>query len=292
MTRHDALVWLTQQLCTDSLEESRAVAFPILCWITSTRAAEFLARGNTELSPTEESQLKKVVHEHLSEHKPLQYIIGSVPFLSATITVRPPVLIPRPETEYWCAFIIQKLTELNQPNLVLLDMCTGSGCVAIALAQAFPKGEIYASDISPAALALAQENALKNGCSSLKIIQSDLFEQLPTQVKFDCIVSNPPYVTQADWHTLEPVITQWEDPNALVAQQEGLAIIQCIIKEAPHWLKRGKRLRGVPHLLIEHGNTQGEQVQKLMQEAGFISEIHTDLAGKERFTTGELHPEE
>ncbi len=293
MTIQETLAWLQTILSSKYDQQQAAIlARQLLSWTLEVSEAFLIAHPDNPVTQEQQDKLFNAVQDHLNTHKPLQYILGTAPFLSSMIVVRPPTLIPRPETEYWCHFIITLLKKLNRPQLTLLDMCTGSGCVAVALAQAFPEATIYAVDNSPEALALTKENAAQNNCTNIITIQSDLFEALPDSM-FDCIVSNPPYVTQEEWETLEPVVKHWEDPHALVAYDYGLSIIKRIIAEAPRHLKRDPLFaeRGVPQLLIEMGETQAENVVSSMKHAGFTPTVHTDLAGKERFVTGELNGE-
>jgi release factor glutamine methyltransferase len=168
-------------------------------------------------------------------------------------------------------------------------MCTGSGCIAVALAQAFPKATVYAVDNNPEALKLTKENALLNNCTNIITVESDLFENL-NGLTFDCIVSNPPYVTEEEWETLDPVVKNWEDPHALVSYDYGLGIIKKIITEAAKRLNKDPEFaqREVPQLLLEIGETQGVAVADLMLAAGFVPTIHQDDAGKDRFVTGVL----
>ena len=121
-------------------------------------------------------------------------------------------------------------------------------------------------------------------------MHSDQNRPLP-DITFDCIVSNPPYVTQEEWEVLDPGVKDWEDPQALVAYDYGLEIIKRIISEAPTRLSKDPLFKEIPQLLLEIGETQGPAVADLMKQAGFIPEIHKDDAGKDRFVTGAFLPE-
>ncbi len=288
MTIKETLSWLRDNLSQKyDTQESSQLARHLVQWVLDKPDSFLITHQDTQVSKESIDLLYKALEQHLTNNKPLQYIFGTAPFLSSMIMIRPPTLIPRPETESWTHTIINYLKKLNKPKLTLLDMCTGSGCIAVSLAQAFPEATVYAVDKSPEALELTKENAQHNNVTNIITIKSDLFENVP-DILFDCIVSNPPYVTQKEWETLDPGVKDWEDQQALVAQDHGLSIIKRIISEAPNRLKRDP-LYTIPQLVIEIGETQGKTVADLMSYAGFKTQIHKDDAGKERFVTGVLN---
>lgn len=281
MTIQEALIFSTNQLKPVYANESSFPARWMVSWVTGLTDAELMSKQNQELSSAQAELLTSTLLAHVQEHKPLAYIFGSITFLDLSITVRPPILIPRPETEYLCSLLIEKLHKLAKKDLVILDMCTGSGCIALALAKALPQADVYAVDISLEACALAQENAQKNDVP-IHVINSDLFSKLP-EIKFDLIVSNPPYIGLSEWETVEESVKKWEDPRALLAQEEGLYLLKKIISQAPAWLT------GMGELAVEIGYNQGKLVHDIFIKAGFTSVvIHTDPWGKERFVTGEF----
>ena len=291
MTIKKTLSWLQDNLSQKYYtQEASVLSRHILQWALNKPDTFLITHHYTPVSQEIVNLLHKALEQHLTEHKPLQYIFGTVPFLSSMLLVRPPTLIPRPETEAWTYASINQLKKLNKPNLTLLDMCTGSGCIALSLAQAFPKATVYAVDISQEAVVLTKENAQHNNVTNLIAVASDLFEELP-DLLFDCIVSNPPYVTQQEWETLAPGVKDWEDHTALVADENGLSIIRRLISEAPKKLTRDPLYHDlqIPELVLEMGETQGKAVVDLMTKEGFKAQIHTDDAGKERFVTGELN---
>jgi release factor glutamine methyltransferase len=222
------------------------------------------------------------------DREPLQYLIGTVPFLNTQILVAPPTLIPRIETEQWVGDLLEHLKFLPHKPLTILDLCTGSGCIAIALAKNLPQATVYAVDIMPAAIELTKKNIEHNQVKNVQVIQSDLWQQVP-QVKFDIIVSNPPYVTEQEWQELEPCVTNWEDKTALVAVHDGLDIIQRIIEQAPSFLQTPSVITKhyLPQLMIEIGYKQGKKVVDLMKATGFNDvTILQDLAQKDRVVIG------
>lgn len=290
MKRHEALSTLERELSVKySQVSARKVALLLLCWALDISHAELISYDEVLLSPEELTKLMNALKDNLLSDKPLAYIIGTVPFLFATLKVRPPVLIPRPETELMTDFAIKELKKLGRREMKILDLCTGSGCIAISLAQAFAKADIYACDISEPALELAKENASDNMCHTITFIQSDLFAQLPSMT-FDMIISNPPYVSTSQWENMDPGITQWEDPQAFLAGEDGLNIIKNIISQAPAWLTHEKNRddQKVPQLIIECAEYHAHDVVSLMEQAGFKAICHQDDAGKDRYVTGIL----
>jgi release factor glutamine methyltransferase len=182
--------------------------------------------------------------------------------------------------------LIETLTQSLNSSLTILDLATGSGCIAIALAQAFPESRIYATDIAGYALELAEKNATYNKVSTIEFKKSDVYANIPPDLLFDLIVSNPPYIAPEEWESLDSSVSKWEDPKALAAPDHGLAIIKKIIKEGPIWLKKD-RPQNIPSLVIEIGYLQGPAVKELMEQAGFKKvEIKKDLAGKDRTIWG------
>lgn len=227
----------------------------------------------------------------MQEKMPLQYLLSSVPFNTVDILVKPPTLIPRPETEEWCADLIELLKTLPKTNLSILDLCCGSGCIAIALAKALPHVHVLAVDISLDALALTDKNTKHNSITNVTTLQSDLFNNIPRDLRFDLIVSNPPYIAPEDWGNLSDSVTAWEDRQALIADDHGLAILKKIIEQAPYHIKKNEILKqhSVPQLMLEIDYQQGKSVCQLMQALDY-NDIHVkkDLEGKDRVVIGRV----
>lgn len=262
--------------------------------ITKTKKNALIAQQIITLSAAQQEQLDSWINKQIREHIPLAYLLGSVPFIDATILVEPPILIPRPETENWIAELIGRLRSISEQSFTILDMCTGSGCIAIALAQAFPQATIYAIDIAPHALALAQKNAQLNKISTITFLQSDLFEAIPATLRFDMIIANPPYISYQEWQTLDPSVKEWEDQMALIASDNGLNILRKIIATSPAYIKQNKELAAhhLPQLIVEIGYLQGPTVQQLFQENNFYDTvIEKDLQGNDRIVSGCIHNE-
>lgn len=263
----------------------------ILSVITNKNLAELISCSSIDLTQKEKEMLDQWLYQLTVKHFPLQYLLGSVPFFDLTILVAPPILIPRPETEYWLSVIMDEMTSVQKEPLQILDLCTGSGCIGLALAIFFPKAHITASDINPEAIALAKKNGLLNQINNITIIESDLFSTIPVQ-KFDLICANPPYISQNDWQTLDPSVKDWESKQALVAEDDGLAIVKKIIEQAIDWLDPESILgkKQLPQLAIEIAYDQGEKTKQWMSKYFDQVTIIKDLAGHDRAVIGrKLH---
>ncbi len=237
------------------------------------------------LSSPQLAQIEEWLHALIEQKKPIQYLLGKIPFNAVEIVVQPPLLIPRPETEEWCAQLIKQLKPFKDLPLIILDLCCGSGCIAIALAKALPQATVYATDVDGAAITLTQQNAVHNNVNNIVCLQSDLFNNLPAHVRFDLIVSNPPYIAPHELEHLDESVKNWEALHALVADDNGLAIIKKIIVQAPNYVKPNKDLQShaIAQLILEIGYQQGPAVVDLLTKAHYNTiQVHKDLEGKNR----------
>lgn len=209
--------------------------------------------------------------------EPLQYIEGTVQFGPIELAVDRRVLIPRPETERLYELAMACLEGRTDPLVV--DFCTGSGSLALALRSACPTAAVVGADVSPAALEVAVANASDLGLD-VEFLAGDLFAALPEDMagRIDLIVTNPPYVSLTDYANLPAEIAEHEPSVALVAGPDGLDILERIAAEAAGWLSPG----GV--IICEIGEAQGEACRRLF--AAYSADILTDLAGKDRFVLG------
>ena len=232
---------ITAQLQPLYPESAEQHAWWLLMAVTMQTREQLLAQPTLLLSDHHKTTLTHYINQLVHLQMPFAYVVGSVPFGNLEILIEPPILIPRPETEEWCIELAQKLQQIPGP-LTILDMCTGSGCIALTLAQALPHATVYGVDINKDALALAQKNAMHNKITNVTWVLSDLFDQLDPNLRFDLIVSNPPYISESEWHTLDPQVKNWEDVHALLAPQEGLGVLDRLIHQAPAWLRPNKTL--------------------------------------------------
>jgi release factor glutamine methyltransferase len=212
------------------------------------------------------------------EGAPTAYLLGTREFFSLEFRVTPAVLIPRPETELLVEFALERI----EPGVSyrVLDLGTGSGCIAISIAKHRPLAAITAVDRSAAALAVARANAQLHAASAVQMAQSDWFAALGGR-RFDLIVTNPPYVAAGDPHLAQGDL-RFEPHSALAGGSDGLACIRLIVAAAPHYLAS----RG--WLAFEHGYDQAARCRSLLEEAGYAACFsRRDLAGIERISGGQ-----
>lgn len=205
--------------------------------------------------------------------EPIAYILGEWEFFSRTFEVRPPVLVPRPETEHLVEAVVESVGE-RAPRI--LEIGAGSGCVAVSLACERPDAHITATDIRCGNLELARRNAVRHEVEArIAFIESDLFERVSGA--FDIICSNPPYVAEPDWPKLSSTIRDYEDRAALVSGPDGLDCIRRLIARAPEHLNPAGRL------IFEFGAGQRPAIESLLRDAGYREvRFVQDLAGIDR----------
>lgn len=208
--------------------------------------------------------------------EPMAYLLGRREFHGRDFEVSPAVLIPRPETELLVELALQRLA----PQARVLDLGTGSGCIAISLACERSDLEVHALDLSDAALAVARRNAARHG-ATVQWWQSDWYQALPAALRFDLIVANPPYIAAGDVHLSQGDL-RFEPAAALTDGADGLTALRHIIATAPGRLMAGGGL------LLEHGYDQAAAVRARLRAAGFDGVRSTpDLAGIERVSGGD-----
>jgi len=225
----------------------------------------------------DESSFQPLLERRLAA-EPVAYILGRRAFFAHDFIVRPPILVPRPETEHLVELALQRIAG---GKLRILDLCTGSGCIAVSIATHAPGSTVVATDRNPDAIALARENAAEHG-GEVAFYQGDLFDALPENTPpFDIIVSNPPYVESGEWEQLTPDIQRYEDPAALLAGEDGLDLIRRIVPDSRRWLNPGGLLA------IEIGERQYSPAARILEQSGFtdIAPKH-DLAGIRRIIHG------
>ena len=259
-----------------------------LCEKVTGKSLTFLMVTPSAFNEQHEKQIAEWVDKIVSEHHPLQYILETISFGPLTLRVEEPVLIPRPETEEWIYNVLHSLKSYKYESLSILDLCTGSGCIALAAAHYFKNAHMDAVDLYEKPLELTSKNARLNECNNVQVIQSDLFSELVGK-QYDIILSNPPYIDEKVWQTLSPTVKNWEDKNALVADNTGLALYEQIIQDAPRFLKKDSVLKNVAQIYLEIGYDQGTTVTQLLQHAGFASvTVHKDFAGHDRMISALL----
>lgn len=262
-----------ERLEEKGIDEPLAHAELIAAFVLNKSRTYIRAYRQNVIYEKEENLFNKIVEEKLSG-KPLAHIIGEAEFMGRLFSVGPTVLIPRPETEELVEETVKNITGA-QPSRIL-DLCSGSGCIAISLAFMFPAAEVTGADISSQALEVARKNAANmNLGNRVKFIQSDLFDNIGGE--FDFIISNPPYIPTEIIETLSPEVRK-EPRLALDGGPDGLDIVRKIIANACAHLKTGGLLA------LEIGCAQSEKVLKFFKGEEWDTPFAAkDFAGIERF---------
>lgn len=220
--------------------------------------------------------------EDLKRHRPIQHIIGHVDFCGCRIAVSPDVLVPRPETEEMVEWIVGSGQWVVGS---ILDLCTGSGCIAIALKKAFPQAEVTAVDVSPAALEMARQNAENNG-AEVRFVQADILQAhypLPT-THYPLIVSNPPYVLDSERAQMQPNVLDYDPALALfVPDDDPLRFYKAIAAIAKEHLATDGLL------VVEINEALADETAALFRACGFSPTIHDDFRGKHRWIAATFH---
>ena len=244
---------------------------------------------------TAETDVLRELIKRRSQREPLQHIIGSTSFCGYEIAVNRHVLVPRPETELLAELGWQFLLATPKQNeggssspnaqpATALDLCTGSGCIAIALAAKCPAATITATDISGDALGLAKENAAQNNVAAqIEFLQGDVFAALPADARFDLISSNPPYIPSAEIATLQPEVRDFDPHGALDGGADGLEFYRLIAAQAKVFLKPGGKT------MVEFGDDQAEAICKIFETEKWIVEgVKEDYSHRARILIAKL----
>ncbi len=248
----------------------------LLTHVTALTRVQLITQSDRQLDADQAERLSQLTQRRL-DGEPMAYLLGEREFFGLPFRVTPDVLIPRPDTE----LLVELALERTATDAHLLDLGTGSGAIAIAIAAQDAGRKISAADISPAALAVARDNAqrLLPATSQPHFFESDWYRAIPRQ-SFDTIVSNPPYIVKDDVHLSQGDL-RFEPIDALTDHHDGLSAYRSIINGAPAYLKENG------WLLMEHGYHQADEVQDLLRAAGFDKvQSWQDLAGIWRVTGG------
>ncbi|MFM0004211.1 peptide chain release factor N(5)-glutamine methyltransferase [Paraburkholderia dipogonis] len=262
------------------LLEARILLTHVLDW----RPTQLITRSDEALSD-EFVERYQALEARRVAGEPVAQLVGAREFFGLDFEVTPHVLIPRPETELLVETALTALENLSRPRV--LDLGTGTGAIAVAIASMRPDAQVWALDRSAEALAIATRNAArlldaKRPGGALALTQSDWYDSLDATLRFDLIVSNPPYIASGDPH-LDEGDLRFEPRGALTDEADGLSAIRAIIAGAP------TRLAADSVLWIEHGYDQAEAVRALLTAQGFAQvRSERDLAGIERISGGRL----
>lgn len=278
----DTLNWAIQQLCSNRIPNPRLDAEILLAYTLQIKREKLYTIIETIISEKNLIEFKELIYRR-SKNEPVAYLTQSKEFMGLEFYVSPDVLIPRPETELLVEQIILQAQKLHHSK-IMLDIGTGSGCIAIACAKYIPDLHIIATDIHPASLSIARKNAQYHQVKNkIEFYQGDLFSALSDKIHlayFDFIVSNPPYIPAPQIHELSIDIQNYEPFIALSGGQNGLDIIKKIISQAPYYLNKNG------FLLLEIAYNQAKSVgELLLNNSAYNSlsmKILKDLAGFDR----------
>lgn len=256
----------------NDVPEGQLVAQSLLAVALDCDRTYLIVNFKQNLTPEQDDRFQQLLARR-ADGEPLQYITGSQEFFGLEFEVTSDVLIPRPESELIVEEVIRLSAGIEAPLIV--DVGTGSGCLAVALARELPSARLIASDISPAALEVARRNALRH-CVADRIcfLEGDLLDPMDESLEADFVISNPPYIAMEEVASLQREVRDWEPHLALTDFGDGLEFFRRLLADAPQRLKRGG------HLLCEMGYTQAEAVTALVDEATWTQpHIIPDLQG-------------
>ncbi|WP_086983361.1 peptide chain release factor N(5)-glutamine methyltransferase [Vibrio aphrogenes] len=257
--------------------ESAALdASVLLCYVLDKPRSYLLTWPEKELTLEQQEQFDVILSRRLNG-EPVAYIVGEREFWSLPLEVSTSTLIPRADTERLVELALDKA---EQQEGDILDLGTGTGAIALALASELPTRQIIGIDLQPEAQQLATRNGQKLNLTNAQFLQGSWFEPLDPQAEFACIVSNPPYIDKLDPHLSQGDV-RFEPLSALVAEQKGLADLAYIAQHAIHFLKKGG------WLLMEHGFEQGSEVRDILTQLGY-QDVTTeqDYGHNDRVTLG------
>lgn len=275
------LRWAVEDLRKRGLQESpRLDAEVLLCHALKLTRVQLIVDANRPLSAEELGQYRSLIVRR-RRAEPVAYILGQREFYGHSFRVTPAVLVPRPDTETLVNVALER-TQLRSEFGRALDLCTGSGCVAISFAKARPTWHVTGADISPEALEIARFNALNLGAVwGVHFVQSDLFENLDPAQNYDLITANPPYISDADMEELSRDILDHEPGLALRGGPDGLTLMRQLVKTAV------KRLTPGGVLAVELGAGQAPRVAQGLTAYGLLGvSIEKDYGGIERVVSG------
>jgi release factor glutamine methyltransferase len=265
------LTWTDQFLGQKCSRSPRLDAELLLAHALHCSRVEIYTRYHDVAGEEERQRFRELVRKR-SEGCPVAYLVGRKEFYSLSLEVNPSVLIPRPATETLVMECLKLVRDTTTPRI--LDVGTGSGNIAIAVARNKPDAQVTATDISPAAIEIARRNVTANKVADrIRFLQGDLFEPIPKGDHFHFIVSNPPYVSDDDWKLLEVNVRDYEPCSALRAGVEGLDVIERLIRQAPPFLEPGG------HLMFEIAPGQDDSVRRLLSSVQGFAPGNTFLDG-------------
>ena len=274
------LEWITGYFEEKGVDAPRLSAELLLCHVLGLERIQLYTLYDRVVDQQQLAQLRALV-KRAGEHEPIAYLVGRCEFYSLPLTITQDCLIPRPETEHLVEKAISFLRQ-RQGGQHVLDLCTGSGCIAAAIAKNVKDVHIAATDISDAALKVAAENMEKLKLTDkVRLLCGDLFEPIIEglgEARFDLIVSNPPYVSEVEYEILDKNVKDYEPANALLAGADGLDVYKRIAEQVDDFLKPDGAL------MMEIGYAQGPAIGELHENTGVFKAvtIEKDFANNDR----------
>lgn len=273
MNRRQAITKACLLLRRQGKEES--LARFLLMYMLDESPQLFSNSFSEQMSKENENKYFSLIEKHIKEDVPLSHLVGFEYFYDRKYKVTKDVLSPRMETEELIYRVVEYVKSTKKNNLKILDLCTGSGIIAITLKKELSQFsiDVVASDISEEAIKVAKENAQSHD-ATIKFIQSDIFNNIAD--KFDIIVSNPPYIDRKDEVTMQDNVLKYDPHLALFAEEEGMYFYRKIIEQANDYLNEN----GV--IFFEIGYDQKDKIIKLADLNGYSAEVYKDINGRDR----------
>ena len=273
MNRRQAITKACLLLRRQGKEES--LARFLLMYMLDESPQLFSNSFSEQMSKENENKYFSLIEKHIKEDVPLSHLVGFEYFYDRKFKVTKDVLSPRMETEELIYKVIEYVKANNKNNLKILDLCTGSGIIAITLKKELDEIliDVVASDISEEAIEVAKENAQYHD-ADVRFIQSDIFNNIDD--KFDIIVSNPPYIDRKDEVTMQDNVLKYDPHLALFAEEEGMYFYRKIIEQAKDYLKEN----GV--MFFEIGYDQKDKIIKLSKKNGYLAQVYKDINNRDR----------
>ena len=263
------LNWVTEYLTSKGIESPRLSSELLLSNVLELKRIDLYTQFDKQVPQDQLDKLHELV-KRAGLYEPVAYLTGKTEFYSLELDITSDCMIPRPETELLVQRAIEFLRTRSGVQYVC-DLCTGSGCIAVAIAKNFPDARITATDISAAALEVADRNIEKHRLKEqVRLLCGDLFEPVIQQLdvsQFDLIVCNPPYVSTSEYENLDKNIKDYEPQSALLAGEDGMDVYQKIVEKVDDFLKPGAAL------MLEIGYAQGPTVRELLEQTGTFGEI-------------------
>lgn len=275
----DIIDWGREFFTKKNIESPRLNIELLLCHALSLSRLALYSRFDQPLNAAELDSIREMVLRR-AKNEPIQYIVGKTEFYGLEIEVDKNVLIPRPETEELVDFIVRTYAGRPQPKEIL-DIGSGSGCISISLAKAFPDASVAGIDLSKQAVETAKRNAEKNSATNIEFYKYDILNSLPKK-RFELVVSNPPYIPMAEMAELAADVADFEPREALTDGGDGLAFYRRFAEIFPSIITEGGSF------FLEIGFGESEAIIELFEKASIRAELKNDMNGIPRICYGKL----